>query len=97
MIEIPPPIKPAKSTGKKWYKALEIKCPNKDEGRMIKAYLRRSKVTGNSKFGTAFFIFLKFNNAVTMLDKKYEIIIAFTPTKNVSPTKDTSNTIAPIM
>lgn len=74
-----------------------MKWPNRLDGMQIKTYFRLRFTTLNLKLGTAFFILLKFNRLITVIDKKNETVIEFIPIKGVNNIKLANNTKEPTM
>ena len=97
IIESPPPIKPAKNAGMKWYNILQTKWPNTDAGSIIKMYLKSVFIRLIFKFGMVLVIILRFSEAIVVVDKKNEIIIAYSLKTKVKPIRDNNRTIVPIM
>ena len=76
---------------------LAIKEPNKLQGSIISKYLKDILIRLNFKLGIAFLIFDKFNNDITDIEIKKDVVIALMPNKGVKTTKETRSDKEPKM
>ena len=75
----------------------EIKCPIRLEGITSNVYLNVVEIKFNSRFGTAFFIFLRFNNVINVIEIKNATMMLFIPIRGVKVIKQTNSSSEPTM
>ena len=74
---------------------LAIKWPNKLEGAIISEYFKLLDIMLICKLGTAFLIFLVFNNVIKLIDMKCDTIILFIPIRGVKIINETNSATEP--